>query len=53
MKDVTYIELQVNKTGAKSEDVIKGRTIIGSLSEGVMKGRAYDIVEPIEHRNME
>ena len=43
----------MNKTGAKSEDVIKGRTIVGSLTEGVMKGRAYDTVETAEHRNME
>lgn len=50
---VSYIELQMNKTEAKSEDVIKVRTIVGCLAEGVMKGRAYDIVETIEHRNME
>ena len=50
---VSYIELQMNKTEAKSEDVIKVRTIVGSRAEGVMKGRAYDILETVEHRNME
>ena len=43
----------MNKTGVKSEDFIKVRAVVGSLTEGVMKGRAYDIVETVEHRNME
>lgn len=43
----------MNKTGAKSEDVIKGRAIVGSFTERVMKGRAYYIVETVEHRNTE
>ena len=50
---VSYIELQMNKTGAKIEDAIKVRAVVGSLTEGAMKGRAYDIVEVVEHKNME
>ena len=37
----------MNKTGVKSEDVIKVRAVVGSLTEGVMKGRAYVIVETV------
>ena len=43
----------MNKTGVKSEDFIKVRAVVRSLTEGVMKGRAYDIVETVDHRNME
>ena len=53
MKVVSYIELQMNKTGVKSEDVIKVRAVVGSLTEGAMKGRAYDIVQTVEHINVE
>ena len=43
----------MNKTGVKSEDVIKVRAVVGSLTEGAMKGRAYDIVQTVEHINVE